>query len=67
MTGVAVRIFLRYLAGVLVARGLLNPDDGLVFASDPDLAALIEAGAGFVIGASVESWYALAKRFGWST
>lgn len=66
MTGVIIRILLRYAAATLVARGLLTPDDGSVFAADPDLAMMIETGLGFAMGAAAEGWYYLARRFGWS-
>jgi hypothetical protein len=65
MTGVIVRIALRYFAGVLVARGLLSADDGGMLSADPDVQMLIETGAGFVIGAVVEGWYWLAAKYGW--
>lgn len=65
MTGLIIRIALRYLAGVLVARGLFGADDAAAIVADPDLAAAIEAGAGLGIGAVVEGWHYLARRFGW--
>lgn len=67
MLGPIIRILLRYLAGVLVTRGLLSPDDGSIFASDPDLAMLIETGLGLGIGVGTEMYYWLAKRLGWRT
>lgn len=66
MTSVIIRIFLRYLAGVLVARGLLSEGDGSMFASDPDLAMVIETGIGLVLGAAAEGWYWAANKFGWT-
>jgi hypothetical protein len=63
---VFVRIFLRYLAGVLVARGFLMESDGNMLAADPELASLIEMGLGLALGAVSEAWYALARKFGWS-
>lgn len=63
---VFIRIFLRYLAGVLVARGLLMESDGNMLAGDPELAALLEMGIGMALGAISEAWYVLARRFGWS-
>ncbi|MBZ9856764.1 hypothetical protein LB566_23510 [Mesorhizobium sp. CA13] len=65
MTGLIIRIALRYAAGVLVARGLLGADDAASFSADPDVQLAIEAGAGVVIGAAVEGWHYLARRFGW--
>jgi len=64
--GAIIRIGLRYGAGFLVARGLLGESDGNMLASDPEVAALIETGVGFALGAASEAWYWLAKRFGWS-
>lgn len=65
MTAVIIRIALRYGAGVLVARGLLGADDASSFSTDPDIAAALEAGAGFVIAGITEGWHYLARRFGW--
>jgi hypothetical protein len=59
---VFVRIFLRYLAGVLVAKGFLGDADGNMLATDPDVAALLEMSIGFAIGAASEAWYWLSKR-----
>jgi hypothetical protein len=64
MTAPFIRIFLRYLSGVLVAKGLFSSDDATVF-SDPDLVSAIEAGIGFAIGAMTEYYYYLARKFGW--
>lgn len=66
MTAVIVRIALRYLAGILVARGLLSADDGGTFSADPDIQMLVETGAGLAIGAATEGWYWMAHKFGWS-
>ena len=67
LNGAIARILLRYLAGVLVARGLLMESDGNMFASDPDIAALMEMGVGVALGAISEGWYVVAKRMGWNT
>ena len=61
MTIVIARIIARYLAGALVAYGLLEHPDAR--AMEPDLALLIGMG----LGGLVEGAYALAKRFGWAT
>ncbi|WP_283177903.1 hypothetical protein [Gemmobacter sp. 24YEA27] len=61
MTIVIARIIARYLAGALVAYGLLEHPDAR--AVEPDLAILIGAG----IGMLTEGAYALARRFGWAT
>lgn len=62
-----VRIFLRYLAAFLVARGYLSEGDGSLLSADPDLAMMLETGLGLLFGAVAEGWYALAKKFGWRT
>ncbi len=67
MTAVVMRILLRYLAGILVAKGLLAPDLGSGLATDPDVVNVATAGAGIALGALSEGWYWLARRFGWGT
>lgn len=67
MEAVLARIALRYLAGALIARGLLGIDDVNTLLTDPDVAALIEIAMGAAIAAATEGFYALARRFGWST
>lgn len=66
MYGVAARIFLRYLAGYLVARGVVSTDIGATLAGDADLASAAELLIGLGIGAVSEGWYVLARRFGWA-
>lgn len=66
MTAVIIRIALRYLAGALVAKGFLSPEDGSALAMDSELAQLLEVGAGLALGAAVEGFYYLANRFGWA-
>ena len=66
MTAVLIRIILRYASGALVAKGLLLPDDGALFADDPQVAAALEVGAGILIGVATECWYRLAVKWGWS-
>lgn len=61
--GVISRIFLRYVAGYLVIKGLVPQEVADLIANDPEFAALLGAGLMFV----VEGAYALAKRFGWQT
>jgi len=65
MTSVIVRIGLRYLAAVLVARGILDPDGGSALGADPDVAALVETGVGIACGVAAEAWYYVARRMGW--
>lgn len=67
MTAVIARIALRYLAGFLVAKGLLAPDVGGGLATDPDVLNVVSTVAGLAIAAASEGWYFLAKRFGWGT
>ena len=67
MTGAIVRIILRYGSGALVAKGILSPDDGAIFAADPDVAQMLQVGIGAAIGAATEVYYAIAKRMGWAT
>ena len=59
-----IRIFLRYLSGVLLAKGFVGQDDMALF-DDPDLTATIELGTGILLSAATEYWYKLASRFGW--
>ena len=61
MIPVIARIAACYIAGALVAYGLMEHPDAL--AIEPDLAILIGAS----IGALTEGVYALAKRWGWTT
>lgn len=55
------RIIARYLAGAMVAYGLMAPQDAV--AMHPDLVAIV----GAVLGVAVESAYAFARRRGWAT
>lgn len=67
MTGAFARILLRYLAGALVAKGLLATDMGTTLASDPDILSMVELGLGALVGLATEGYYVLAKRWGWPT
>lgn len=67
MTAVLARIILRYLAGALVAKGLMSIDDVSTVLTDPDVAALTEMAIGAGLAVATETAYALAKRLGWST
>ena len=64
---VFIRIGLRYVAALLVARGLLDPGMGDVLANDPDLASALQILAGAGAALVAEGWYWLAKRMGWAT
>ena len=63
LTPVLARIILRYLSGALVSYGFLGHADAETLMMDPDVALVV----GAVIGATVEGFYAIAKRFGWAT
>ncbi len=65
MTGLIARIALRYIAGALVAKGLLTADDAIAIKTDPDLVELVTAGLGIAIGVGTEWFYALARKLGW--
>lgn len=67
MTAPLIRIFLRYLAGILVARGLLTAETGGILSADPDVYAVVETAAGLAIAAATEGYYYLARKWGWST
>lgn len=67
MSGVLARILLRYIAGALVAKGVLSDDLGASLSGDADILSAVSLGLGAVIGAATEVGYWLAKRFGWST
>ncbi|WP_029029845.1 hypothetical protein [Salinarimonas rosea] len=62
-----IRIGLRYLAGMLVMKGLLTESESHVLAGDPELVAALEVAVGTAIAAGTEAAYALAKRLGWRT
>lgn len=63
MIAVIARIIMRYLAGALVAWGLITAEAGQALGSDADLTLLL----GVAIGAAAEWGYALAKKYGWAT
>lgn len=63
MIAVIARIIMRYLAGALVAWGLITAEAGQALGSDADLTLLL----GVAIGAVAEWGYALAKKYGWAT
>ena len=60
---VLARIFLRYLAGGLVAFGIIAPEDAKIIHTDPEIVMAV----GLALGAIVEGVYALARRKGWAT
>lgn len=64
---VLIRILLRYFAMLLVAKGILHPELGDLFASDPDILMAVQVVAGVVAGVVAEGWYLVARRMGWRT
>lgn len=62
MTAVIVRIALRYGAGALIAKGLLDPGTGDTLMNDPDIQII----AGACLGAISEGWYFIARKLGWA-
>lgn len=67
MLGPISRILLRVLVGILVGKAWFSPEDANALTSDPEIAAMIEAGLAAAIWAATEGWYWLAKRMGWQT
>ena len=65
MTSVIIRILLRYVAGILVTRGLIGSDDASAFSTDPDIQMVLETGLGLAIASATEAWHWLARRFNW--
>jgi hypothetical protein len=61
---ITVRILLRYLAMVLVTRGLMGADDASVFSTDPDVQMAVEAGIGFAIAGATELWHWASAKLG---
>ena len=57
-----VRVALRYLAGILVARGYSISPDTL---TDPDIVQVICFVAGTTCALVSEGWWALARKHGW--
>lgn len=64
MTGPLIRILLRYLSGVLIAKGFFADGDTALFES-PELVNGLEMAAGMAIAAGTEYWYKLADKRGW--
>lgn len=64
---VFIRIGLRYVAALLIARGFLDPALGNALAADADVLQALHILAGAVAALAAEGWYWLAKRFGWAT
>lgn len=67
MKSVIIRIALRYLAGILAAKGLLAPEIGDLLATDPEILAGLQVVSGMALAALAEGWYKLARQMGWET
>jgi len=67
MPSVIIRIALRYLAAVLVARGWLAAPDAAMLSVDAELIAVLQTAAGVGIAGAIEAWTWIARRRGWST
>lgn len=63
---VVARILLRYVSGVLIAKGLLDTDFGTSLARDPDVLEVLTLVIGTGSALAAEYWYWLARKFGWS-
>ena len=62
--GPFVRIGMRYVSGLLVAKGVFGSEDAQLL-HDPELEAAISTGLGLLMSGVTEYYYSLAKRFGW--
>jgi hypothetical protein len=62
LTAQIVRILVRYVAGFLVAKGLVDAGTGDALASDEALISSIELAVGSVLILANETWFARALR-----
>lgn len=62
-----IRIALRYIVGFFAAKAYITAAEAQQIASDPDVIALVEVGVSAAAALAIETWYGLAKRFGWPT
>jgi hypothetical protein len=60
------RILLRYLAMLLVAKGVFSPELGNTIVADPDVLAVFQISIGIATSAAVEIWWLVARKFGWA-
>lgn len=67
LSPVVIRNVLRYLAGALVAQGIIGADVAASLVADPVLVQASTVAGGIVIGAVAEVTYAFARRLGWRT
>ena len=63
---IVARILLRYVSGVLIAKGLLDSDLGTQLVTDPDVIQYVQLALGAGAAIAAEWWYWLARRLGWS-
>ena len=66
MIGPISRIVLRYVAGALIAHGVVDMATGTDVANNSDVLELVQLGVGAALGIGTEVWYWAAKRFGWA-
>jgi len=64
MSGPLIRIALRYLSGLLIAKGFFTGEDATLLEA-PELVSGLEMAAGMAIAAGTEYWYKLADKRGW--
>jgi hypothetical protein len=63
MIAVYARLIARYLAGALLAYGMIDAETSQHIALDPDVALVLSA----VLTAATEGFYKLARKYGWAT
>lgn len=61
-----IRIIFRYLAAVLITRGLIGQAEADILSADPDFFMAAEIILGAAIAAITELWYWVARKAGWS-
>jgi hypothetical protein len=65
MTSVIARIALRYLAGLLIAKGVIDAGFGREISTDAEVIGVIETIMGLTAAFVAEQWYRMARKFGW--
>lgn len=63
MTGLFIRIALRYVAAFMVAKGLLSDEVGTTLAADSDIIQMIELATGALVGVAAEAWLYAERHF----
>lgn len=66
MIGPVSRILARYLAGALVAKGVIDAGSGAFFATDADVVGIVQIVLGGAVSLVTEGFYYLARKLGWS-